>query len=445
VRTQQRDIYTANLPAKKKLHLKFEVSARNADTLGMKRVLFGIFVPLMLAITVHPVITETFRYRFTDGDTFRINSMVWQDVYVNRRFSHSAEITNRITVRVSDVQPRTADTPASALYEATFMTSERTSNRSFSWGREYPSRFRRDEFGVYTISDEYFMPVVRNVPTFPEQPLKPGDTWTGTGEEAHDLRDHFGVMTPFRVPFTVKYTYEGPGEFDGRAIHIIRAEYNIFHQNPPLPRTRRAAEQRDRPVATKGYSNQRILWDNTLGTILFYSEDYRIVLEMESGNLFEFRGTAEARVTETNLFDRDRMVRELNEQIQDKGISNATVSASDEGITISLENIQFEPDSARLVPSELEKIRTLATILEGYPDRELLITGHTALAGTAASRQQLSEERAEAVARILIEMGVRSPYNVYTRGFGADRPIVPNTTEPNRARNRRVEITILER
>ncbi len=411
----------------------------------MKRSLFGIFVPLMLALTLCPLAAETFRYRFADGDSWRINSTVRQDVHVNRRFSHSAEITNRITVKVSDIKPAAAGKPASARYDATFMTSERTTNRSFSWGREYPGIFRRDEFGFYEISDEYFMPVVRNVPTFPEQDLKPGDTWTGTGEEAHDLRDHFGVMTPFRVPFTVEYTYEGPGEFEGRAIHVIRAEYTIFHRNPPLPRSSRAAEQRDRPVATMGYSNQRILWDNELGMIPFYSEDYRIVLEMESGTVYEFRGTAEARVTETNLFDRDRMVREMNEQIKDMGLGNTTVAASDEGVTISIENIQFEPDSARLLPSELEKIRKLAALLERYPDRELLISGHTALAGTAASRQQLSEERAEAVARVLIEMGVRSPYNVYTRGFGAERPIAPNTSEPNRARNRRVEITILER
>jgi outer membrane protein OmpA-like peptidoglycan-associated protein len=176
-----------------------------------------------------------------------------------------------------------------------------------------------------------------------------------------------------------------------------------------------------------------------------YSEEYRILLKLASGTLLEFKGTAEAIVTETKLMDREKEVREMNEELEKLGIADTTAHESEEGITISMENIQFEPDSARLMPTEKEKITRIAALLERYPDKELLISGHTALAGTPGARQKLSEERAEAVAQFLVEMGVRSEYNVYTRGFGAERPVAPNTTEANRARNRRVEITILEK
>ena len=168
-------------------------------------------------------------------------------------------------------------------------------------------------------------------------------------------------------------------------------------------------------------------------------------MELMSGTELEFRGTAEAIVTETKLLDRAAIVQDMNKEIANLGIKNTTVTSTDDGITISLENIQFEADSANLLPSEKEKIKKLSAILERYPDKELLISGHTALAGTAASRQKLSEERAESVAKFLVEMGVRDDYHVYTRGFGADKPLVPNTTEGNMARNRRVEITILEK
>jgi outer membrane protein OmpA-like peptidoglycan-associated protein len=114
-------------------------------------------------------------------------------------------------------------------------------------------------------------------------------------------------------------------------------------------------------------------------------------------------------------------------------------------VTISIENIQFDADSANLLPQEKEKVRKLAGILERFPDKDLLISGHTALAGTAAARQKLSEERAAAVARYLVEMGVREDYKVYTRGFGSDKPVAANDTEANRARNRRVEITVLDK
>lgn len=381
---------------------------------------------------------EVFRFKFAEGDSWRINSVVHQTVTVDKQFSHTAEITNRITVQVNEV------TDTSAQHTCTFMTSERTSNRSFSWGREYESIFRRDRQGVYTIGDEYFMPVVRNVPIFPDNDIKPGDSWTAEGEEAHDLRDHFGIETPFKVPFTATYTYEGPVTRNGKTLHKIIVEYTLFFDTPVTEESKTKNDW-NIPVTTMGHSRQTLYWDNELGILPYYEETYRIQLKLASGVVHEFKGTAEATVTETKLMDREKEAREMNEELDRLGIADTSAHASEEGITISMENIQFEPDSSRLMPQEKEKIRRIADLLKRYQDKELLVTGHTALAGTAGARKKLSEERASAVAQFLVEMGVRSEYNIYTRGFGAERPVAPNTSEANRARNRRVEITILEK
>ena len=75
---------------------------------------------------------------------------------------------------------------------------------------------------------------------------------------------------------------------------------------------------------------------------------------------------------------------------------------------------------------------------------DILVSGHTALAGTEKVRQLLSEERADAVAEFLIALGVRDRAHIFTQGFGATKPVAPNNTEAGKARNRRVEITILE-
>lgn len=384
---------------------------------------------------------ELFRFKFAEGDSWRINSVVRQKVYVNRQFSHSAEITNRITVRVSDVRD------GSARHDCTFMTSERTSNRSFSWGREYESVFRRNELGSYDIADSYFMPVVRNVPTFPEGPVSVGQSWKGTGIEAHDLRDHYGIEKPFTVPFDVVYTYDGQVDYKGKQVHLIRAEYTLFSESPKnhVPKAGDNGKVQDYPVSTLGHSKQELFWDNDLGLIPYYRETYRIQLTLASGTVLLFTGDAEAFVTESALMDRKQIAKEMNEEISRLGIADVRAEDTDNGVTISIENIQFEADSARLTASEQEKITRIAALLERYPDKELLISGHTALAGTASGRQKLSEERAASVARFLVEMGVRSEYNVYTRGFGADKPIAPNDSEVNRSRNRRVEITILEK
>ena len=57
-------------------------------------------------------------------------------------------------------------------------------------------------------------------------------------------------------------------------------------------------------------------------------------------------------------------------------------------------------------------------------------------------KQQIS---AEAVADYLAELGVKRHEQLFTKGFGAEKPIAPNTTEKGKSRNRRVEITILEK
>lgn len=396
-----------------------------------------------------PLYSEIFRFNFRDGDTYRINSTVTEDVYLNGQFAHQAYITNRVTVEVSDVQPASNGKPSSALHTCTFMTSEQNSNRTFSWGREYPSVFRRDEFGIYTIDEQYFMPVVRNVPVFPQHDVKIGESWQHSASEAHDLRDNFNIQKPFVVPIDVTYTYKGLAGHEGKTYQLIEVNYDLYYDIPlkniQNKRNGSATLPMLYPVRTMGYSKQRLYWDSNAGILPYYDEVFTIMMELNTGAVIEYRGTAKAEITMLQRMNKEEIAGVLDKNIRDMGISNTTVEKTDEGITISLENIQFEPDSARLLPAEKEKIEKIGKLLGAYPDYELLVSGHTALAGTAEARQILSEQRAAAVANYLVELGVREQHHVFTRGFGAEKPIAPNTTEANRARNRRVEITVLEK
>ena len=411
------------------------------------RPLFFLLLALLAAALPQGAGAEVFRFKFSEGESYRTNSLVREDVYMDGRFSHRAEITNRITVNVSDV--RDEGGRSTARHDCTFMTSERNSRGGFSWAQQYESVFRRDDIGRYDISDDYFMPVVRDIPVFPEGDVRPGDSWQARGEEAHDFREAFGMQRPFKVPFTANYTYKGTApssrpEDGGKALHHIEAGYVLFFDTPAESlRGRRAGGVY--PVRVMGRSTQQLYWDAERGALSYYTEDFLIQLELNTGNVVRFEGVSEATVTWSEPLDRERLVREIGDEIRRQNIAGASVGTSDEGITITLENIQFEPDSARLLPGEEEKVRRLAKIMASYPERDLLVTGHTALAGSAEARQELSEARAEAVAAMLISLGAREEQNVFTQGLGAERPIAPNDTPENMARNRRVEITILER
>lgn len=396
---------------------------------------FMFFMPLQKTIAVE------FKYIYNTGDKYRILSNVDEDVYLNRRYVQKAEIVNRISVEVTGTQG------TSGTHKMISVTSEKTNpaagnTGSYTWGEEYETIFSRDSRGVYTIPDEYFMPVVRDIPVFPEGDIKPGFTWTYNGHEAHDFRRGFGIEKPYKIPFIAEYKYIGPEIVDGQELHKIQVEYNIEYTSPSteIPDL---MEISDFPLSTRGYSNQTIYWDEANGMPVFYNENFRIQMELASGNTLEYIGSAEARVIESTL-QRKAAEEDIKEKITKLGIKDASVKSDEKGVTITLENIQFSPDSSVLLPSEKQKLEILILILNDYKDNELLITGHTALAGTKEERDKLSLERASAVAGYIIEKGNWEEKRIFSRGLGAQDPIGDNSNEEGRQLNRRVEITILE-
>jgi outer membrane protein OmpA-like peptidoglycan-associated protein len=399
---------------------------------------FAFFLSALLLAVVPGLQGEQFVYKHTAGDKHRILSRVHEDVYVNRRLTLRSEILNRVAVEALEANAGTG------RLRAVFQTAERavqtdrdSGGQSFLWEREYESEFQRDRLGRISIDRRYYMPVVRNVPVFPDRNLRVGDSWAADGHEMHDFRDSFGINEPYRIPFTAHYTFLGEREWKGKRHSAFSVSYRIFWEPPPV-----AGELCPRRIL--GASDQIVLWDSSLGQAVSYTESFRMILELSGGMTVEYRGTAEAELLAAPEMDKDHAVRDINHDIAALGIADASARVVDGGIAISLENLQFAPESAELTPPELLKLAKIAEILRRYPDRDILVGGHAALAGTQSGREQLSRDRAAAVADYLIAERVRLPERVVVRGYGAEQPLGDNNTEEGRRRNRRVEIVILE-
>ena len=379
---------------------------------------------------------ETFRFFHETGDLYRIVTTVDEDVYINGLYSHNAEILNRIAVEVVD------ERDGAGRIHAVFLVSERTEGAAaYQWSSEYTSDFWRDERGYYDIDPRYIMPTVRHVPSFPDRDIKPGDSWTSEAEEVHDFTENFNIDEPLRFPVQVSYTYRGNENVDGKELAHISIRYNVFHRTG----YRTTGDVFDlTPVRISGMSEQEFLWDPLLGLPHSYSEVFDIVMELASGDIVEYAGTAEGMLYPAESMNRTTLAEEIREGLEDDGIEDVDVEEVEEGVTLRLNNIQFLPDSAELIPAEKRKLDAIADILRRYPDRDILVTGHTALAKTAELRQRLSELRAKVVGDYLVGTGCRREEQVVTRGMGAREPLADNSTEAGRRINRRVEITILE-
>jgi outer membrane protein OmpA-like peptidoglycan-associated protein len=187
-----------------------------------------------------------------------------------------------------------------------------------------------------------------------------------------------------------------------------------------------------------------VYWDAARGRPDSYTEEFEFIFDLSSKDTVENRGKAEARVIESSVMDKDLIAEAIAKDLREYGVRDTEVKIDPLGVTLTLDNIQFPPDSSLLVPTEKEKLDRIGTILSKYADRDILITGHTALAGTAEGRQKLSEDRAAAVGEYLLRKNIRSKDRMSYRGLGAEVPVAENTSESGRAKNRRVEITILE-
>jgi OOP family OmpA-OmpF porin len=101
--------------------------------------------------------------------------------------------------------------------------------------------------------------------------------------------------------------------------------------------------------------------------------------------------------------------------------------------------INFDVDKASLRPDAAPVIDEIAKLLAGDPALKLSIDGHTDSTGTAERNRELSRQRAEAVQAALVGKGIAAE-RLAAQGYGPDKPLVPETDEASRAKNRRVEL-----
>lgn len=100
--------------------------------------------------------------------------------------------------------------------------------------------------------------------------------------------------------------------------------------------------------------------------------------------------------------------------------------------------IRFASNKADILPESMGAINEVYNILKNHPNLKFKINGYTDNDGNADLNMKLSQKRANAVKKQLIDMGIDVD-RLTTKGFGEEDPIDTNTTPEGKANNRRVE------
>jgi outer membrane protein OmpA-like peptidoglycan-associated protein len=150
------------------------------------------------------------------------------------------------------------------------------------------------------------------------------------------------------------------------------------------------------------------------------------ILQVRRPGYFSFKDTIDF----TNVFDGRTRTRKI------KLVPLKT------GNKISLNNIYFKENEANLTEFARLMLVELSHVLAEQKNIVIEIGAFTDGLGTNEYNQALSEKRAAAVKKYLVEKGA-SANQLATKGYGEMQPVAPNDTEQNRAMNRRVEFKIL--
>jgi outer membrane protein OmpA-like peptidoglycan-associated protein len=111
-------------------------------------------------------------------------------------------------------------------------------------------------------------------------------------------------------------------------------------------------------------------------------------------------------------------------------------------LTLAMTGVKFDVGKSTLRKESFPVLDNVAALMQKYPSYQLDIRGYTDSDGNDAKNKALSETRAKACLDYLVKKGVEKT-RLKSAGFGEASPLVPNTTKPNKAQNRRVEFEMI--
>jgi outer membrane protein OmpA-like peptidoglycan-associated protein len=292
--------------------------------------------------------------------------------------------------------------------------------------------------GVSEIAADMPYPLMRGFPVFPARPLAVGDSWKAPGARmVEPLRD--GKFT--RVKFTCSYRCTGEKTLDGKPFLVVAAKYSLNYKRGSDPAGDLARDERLESVS--GTHEVSILLSAGAGELSFMNDVMEETCQLAGSKSVTYKGFILTWFNASAPLDRAKTAEKIAADLKSAGAVDVGVEQKKEGVSITLNDIHFVAEQATVLPQEGPRLEAVAQALKQIPSRTFLVIGHTAAVGTTESQQELSVERAKAIVDFMVSRGVALDRFLY-EGKGGTQPVAPNDTEENMARNRRVEIIVLE-
>ncbi|MEE4304389.1 MAG: OmpA family protein [Wenzhouxiangella sp.] len=154
------------------------------------------------------------------------------------------------------------------------------------------------------------------------------------------------------------------------------------------------------------------------------------------------RRLAEAQASEIELARREAELATEAAESMRRRLEYLELRETDRGVVVTLGDVLFASGETSLQPEARNQLGDVVKLVEGEPDKQIRIEGHTDSTGSSAANMRISRLRAEAVRDALVEQGIDAD-RIQAVGMGEDFPIASNESAEGRRQNRRVDVILL--
>lgn len=165
--------------------------------------------------------------------------------------------------------------------------------------------------------------------------------------------------------------------------------------------------------------------------------------ELSAEEAEQARRLAESRASEAEFARREADLASQQITSLTRQLENLQLRQTESGVVVTLGDVLFASGEAQLVEGGRSSLEEVVDLLQTEPDKKIRVEGHTDSLGDSAANMLLSQQRAESVLEALVSLGVASE-RITATGMGEDFPIASNDDEEGRARNRRVDVILLD-
>ena len=328
----------------------------------------------------------------------------------------------------------------SNIYEGNFYVNQDTKRASAVVGKSLhdsiSSVFKIGSDGSFTMIEDNGFPSFRGFPTYPREKIARGYIWEAQSERAVDPLNK-GIFT--RLPMFVQYNYSRDSVYHGVPVYVFNAKWATRYGGSYTD-----LDGDSELKSASGSHDAQVFVSMENGAALYIRDTVDETFVYTDGNSYNFRGTINL-FTEYPPSVNEEEILPLIQRvaIEENNGDGFEFSRTSAGLRFTMNDLKFKPDSSELLDSEKKRIDQIAGILKKVPESLFLVEGHTASTGREKGEMELSLERAHSIVNELVLRGIPAERFI-CKGSGGTKPVADNSTDEGRAKNRRVEITILQ-